>query len=696
MTKSDTQRSDMQKLLEKHNQLFAGDYYDIYGLNVSLPLLIVGFFRQTKFIQFANDRLGVSTVKGLGNGEALAAFLIDASLTQFNHLWESPVVLRQVPLNVFLDLSEGIEVDVFARPLYMSAISALSRYGCEKFLNEFTAQAVKLMTKGKDFAPKSVSLYTTNVNVFAKRGSVWDEYDLEDEYDMDDIEHGAVVMHSGKLTKGVVKPTLVEDLDYTGKPLKHSNPQLSLIGTVRDSIFGIPLGSIFTDEEGAPLMSLTCEQMTQRLLKLAVSVCPSVKYLVCSNASFGNSEVIAAVKQQGRHLIVPAASNCQAANALLAQLAQLRAQMVPMKPLTNSPHGQNLVYGYMKRTKLDEVPVNLLLVNPCMGDKDEKTLKRYRTKAQKECDTINKQLLGTFADLEEFMATAELLQAKAEFCEIKVNGSPVKVGSDKKDAGTGTGTKSKSKKKAAPAKASKAAASGGNANNADNAFVPPQFTVSFAEEDVVAAMERSRCFVLICTNVSPKLQAEEIYQQYRGAQDLPHLWRVFLEHKFIVEKAFFKKQGKQGQEIADGLKALMSLVAFAYQLMFKDLNAIFAKKALEKDMPYYLTRFSTINFSTTNEDLLKNMYEYNAVNLQCRLSTGEMELTGVTAPLPEPSKGQKRIRARANKSFHESPIRWFAELGESWSYFLQLDTYWSKPLWCLREKLLNDIEFSER
>lgn len=250
------------------------------------------------------------------------------------------------------------------------------------------------------------------------------------------------------------------------------------------------------------------------------------------------------------------------------------------------------------------------------------------------------ELSAFFESREKFEATVSKLQAKAKFCTIEVT---------------------ELNNKNAQAKSTTTASANDNNNKSGT---PSTFglkvSVECSQEKIFVNKVDGRSYVLICTNVSSRVQAQDIYTQYKSIDLLPSLWSLFpyknRNYRFILPRIYLQKD----KESMQGLLVLMEIAVLAYQLIFyKD------KPLIEAADPSF---FEARGSNTDGGDLENLLISVDA-SIITDLRTGKLYVEGFKG------RGVNRY------------LKCLIGLGKGWSQLTEVDTYKDRSLWGLKEIL---------
>lgn len=579
-------------------------------MSLNPVVLLAGFINDTGLIQFVNERIGKTKKHKVNRGEALAGYLLCFGNGQYKSIEGTQEQLRQIPVGELLKLDPSITVADFNRDVITDVLDALFEYGCEKLFREFAAHAIR-KELGDKFNPISVVLDTTTVTFYHK---ITDKNDDSEQGELKVIPTDETApKQAAAVRRG------------NAKNKRFDLGQVVLIA-LTDSQFGLPLEFAVTDGDASD--KTTFAKVLLELIPSIVETFKSVRYVtadsaMCTKASFD------ALRKRGLHGLTRMPDGYTQASELIKNRGQLGEKL---QPIDYRDGDGDAYHGYLTDGTLYGARVKLLLVdNRNLAKSKRATIMR---RAKKEQEELRKKLKEKYRCAADAMDRTLQLMAKAKYCTI----TPLLD----EEAGDGSwqfDCKSCYKTRGRPSRDAVK----------EIKWIMAKCTVELDESKIDEAVERERCYVLVCTDTSADLTMADILKLYKGNQMVESLWSLYKNRRISINSVYLHR--------LDRIEALLTVTAMAL-LANKVIEAL-VRQAVKDGLiviPDQRGKFAEANPTTYR---ITNYMNRHQIVLFEDAQTGAISFQGL----------------------NEVNMSLLVALGPEWQRLIEPDTYSSLSYW---------------
>lgn len=516
------------------------------AMSIHHTVIMAGFIGQTALVSFFNERLGKSKEHFINRGEVICTILLCMASGQYKSILGMLEQIKQIPVRDMLGLAPNINADDFNHDLVTDALEAIFEYGHEKLFRELAAYAIPKML-GNDFAPKSAVLDTSTIPAYHHVGeteSAAVPAGVADEIGADENLASAQTEQEQNATANT--PATIKR--GHSKNRRTDLGQL-IIAAVVDSMFGLPL--LFTVKDGDASDKTTFAVIAGAMVKALKETFSSLQYItgdsaLCTKASFD------ALHKNGMYCLTRVPDGYTQASDLIKNRYELGDKL---QPIDYQDHDGDSYLGFLTDGVMYGYKVRLLLVdNPNLSKPKEATIRR---RARKEKEALLKSLKEKFKCGPDAKEHVLKLQAKNKYCSV----TPY-LDEEANDGSWLFDCKSVYKRRGRPSQDAKK----------DIRWIRVSCSVEIDEVKIQAAIERERCYVLVCTNLDPELTAANILGLYKGNQMIEAMWSLFKNRRMSINSINIHRP--------DRIEGLLTLTAMT--LLANKLVEIKVRKAVEE------------------------------------------------------------------------------------------------------------------
>lgn len=485
---------------------------------IHLCLLIAGFIREIRFIDFVNQRIGKQRLHHINRGEVLATLLLCLASGCYRSLLGVQEQIIVLPVSRLLGLPDTCTVKHFTRDVFSDALTALFNYGHEQFFQELVQHTSQFMFDSKRDVT-AVVMDTTTFSTYHQTTCQKKEADGKKRVPSS-IAYGHAKNHRNDLGQIIV-------------------------GMMADAKDGIPLAMV-TRSGNASDRQTFCE-MAESLLTPLIKEFDAIRYVIgdsalCTRNSFD------AVMRHGRFVITRVPDTFVVVRDMIKTIDE--KELEALDP-DMAPEGQPKVFK--KQAMLFGHAASLVLVhNPNLSDQKKETLMRH---AQKEMRTLTDQLKKRFKCEADALAHVEDLKKQCKYCHIHqkmVGDKDNRVPLIEKQETYGT-----------RGRPSKEAMAAGKKLKSARAVC----SVSIDEEYMDTLVAQECRYVLVCTDT--ELDARQILGFYKRNFLIESIWARLKSKQLSLESFYFKRVDR-----IEGLLTMMAVGVLAYNLIEAKLRRI--------------------------------------------------------------------------------------------------------------------------
>ena len=508
-------------------------------MSIHLTVIMAGFICQTDLISFFNERLGKSKEHFINRGEVICTILLCMASGQYKSILGMLEQIKQIPVRDMLGLAPDINVEDFNHDLVTDALEAIFEYGHEKLFRELAAYAIPKML-GAEYAPKAAVMDTSTIHLFHNVGEK-NPTEGSTERDGDAAVIGADENLAPAQTEQEQDATANTPATIRRGHSKNRRTDLGqlIIASVVDSMFGLPL--LFAVKDGDASDKTTFAAIAGVVVKALKATFSSLQYItgdsaLCTKASFD------ALYENGMYCLTRVPDGYTQASDLIKNRHELGDKL---QPVDYQDHEGDSYLGFLTDGVMYGYKVKLLLVdNPNLSKPKEATIRR---RARKEKEALLKSLKEKFKCAPDAKEHVLKLQAKSKYCSVTPH-----LDEEANDGSWLFDCKSVYKRRGRPSQDAKK----------DIRWIRASCSVEIDEAKIQAAIERERCYVLVCTNLDPELTAADILGLYKGNQMIEAMWALFKNRRMSINSVNIHRPDR-----IEGLLTVTAMTLLANKLV---------------------------------------------------------------------------------------------------------------------------------